>query len=385
MPKYKRKIKFDSKEIEIEVNNKLPDAFSEIAIKACLQLVETYPPFNFPKLKIKLISEFKGNILEKYTISQLKDLRIPVTLGGIDPRKKLPEIKLYIDILVIGVITHNSLSEQEEQYLITGRPNQHCTNLFIQLLNGTMMHEGTHLWHKNQSEFLKLRNKAKSKAERSLKKYIILKEITNKNIARFFRTKKDEGFTEALEKRWLEIWKDVYLLLRDFIELMFIEGIAMYMEGIQQYKFEPEIIQKNYEEALGYISSFRKRFYNILQLQKLQVQEERNIMRSRTPDEIMNFRLTFEELIQEMEWMKIVSYKVGAHMVYLIIYRHKNPLFIEEIVKMNVHAFIDEYVTSCRHLGFAPLVSFRSGEGVFDYGKALISWRRSAEYVKMKK
>ena len=108
-------------------------------------------------------------------------------------------------------------------------------------------------------------------------------------------------------------------------------------------------------------------------------------MSSRTSDEILNFRLIFEELTIEMEWMKNVSYTVGAHMVYLILYSHQNPLFIEEISKMNVPAFIDEYVKSCRHLGFAPLVSFRSGEGVFDYGKALIHWRRSFEFIKRAK
>ncbi|MFH0868234.1 MAG: hypothetical protein V1831_02890 [Candidatus Woesearchaeota archaeon] len=385
MPKYKKKFHFGSREVEFDVNNKLPDTFSELAIRACLQLVEIYPPFNFPKLKINLVSEFKGNVFEKHTISELKNLPIPVSLGGIDPGKKLPEIKLCIDILAIGVITNNQLSEQEIGYFITGRLNQHCINLFIEQLNKTMMHEGTHLWHKNQSEFLKLRKKARIKAERSLKKYTILKEATKQNIARFLRIKKNEQFTEILEKRWLEVWKDVYLMLRNFIELTFIEGIAMYMENMQQYKFEPERMKKNYEEALEVIFNFRKKLYNILQQQKLQVQEERNLMRSRTPDEIEEFRLIFEELTQEMEWMENVSYSVGAHMVYFILYSHQNPLFIEEISKMNVPTFIDEYIKSCRQLGFAPLISLRGGEGVFDYGRALIYWRRSAEFIKRKK
>src|SRR3989338_2574618 len=208
MPKYKKKFNFDSREVEFEVNNELPYAFSELAIKACLQLVRVYPQFNFPKLKIKLVSQFKGNILERCTISQLKTLPIPVSLGEIDPRKKLPEIKLCIDILARAVITHNQLSEQEENYFITGRLNDHCADLFVKLLDSIMIHEGTHLWHKNQSEFFKLRKKARIKAERSLKKYAIVKEATNTNIARFMKiarfltAKKDERFTEPLEKRW---------------------------------------------------------------------------------------------------------------------------------------------------------------------------------------
>jgi len=390
-PNTKKKFNFDSREVEFEVNNNLPDAFSELAIKACLQLVRVYPPFNFPKLKIKLVSEFKGNILEKYTPTQLKTLPISVSLGGIDADKKLPEIKLCVDILAIGVITHNQLSEQEEKYFIAGRLNDHCADLFVKLLDPTMMHEGAHLWHKNQSEFFKLRKKARIKAERSLKKYAIIKEAANTNISRFMKiarfltAKKDERFTEPLEKRWLEIWKDIYFLLRNFIELIFIEGIAMYMENIQQYKFEPEIMKKNYEEALEVIYNFRKNLHKILQLQNLQVKEERKLMRSRTLDEISIFNSTFEELTIEMEWMKNVAYTVGSHMVYLIMYSHQNPLFIEEISKMNVPVFIDEYVKSCRHLGFAPLVSLRSGEGVFDYGKALMHWRRSFEFIKRAK
>ena len=79
----------------------------------------------------------------------------------------------------------------------------------------------------------------------------------------------------------------------------------------------------------------------------------------------------FDELLDELD---IAVYDIGTHMTITIVYfsvMTNKKLTIEEILEMKVFRFIIYYEQSAQFVGLKPIITLNSGNGYFDYNRAL--------------
>lgn len=382
MPKYKKTFTVNSREVEFDVDNEMPAIFSEMAIKGCLQVIEGHWVFKyFPKLKINLNEKFGLTLQGINLILKIHAVQMSanVNIKNIRKIRRFPEITINLDVIAIPII--QQLNSQKNDVVlnqfIDGQINSYCAELYVKKLQTDLIHEGTHLWHILQSDFFKVRRALDKKIKLSLKEYGLAKNEEQIEFIKLLRDKKVDPYGLA-GKQCLDLWKNMRKMLKAFIDMIFAEGLAKYVEDKEGYVFQSEKLTESYEQASPYINMFKRKFETLIKFTEEGVKveiEDRNVGSEKVYH-------VFEKNIPEIiEKMQVIPYSVGPHMVYVILYKN-GPFFIEKLVKMNVFNFVKEYENSCKHFGLTPLVSLYSGNGVFDYKRALIQWQTCSKFIR---
>ncbi len=81
-----------------------------------------------------------------------------------------------------------------------------------------------------------------------------------------------------------------------------------------------------------------------------------------------------------LEGMHVLSYLVGMHMVYTLIYVNCD-LNTKKLAKLSPQKFVKKYETAMKLKGLRPVVSLTSGDGILDYKRMVAEWWAIAKKI----
>ncbi len=139
---------------------------------------------------------------------------------------------------------------------------------------------------------------------------------------------------------------DIRLYLRMFLSLLHLEGLAKYCEQRLNMKAE---MSRTYVELVG------------------------NIAKKETDEYMAHLQECIEGKIMWQEFMQLplvqaIPYEIGDVMVMTILLGD-HEMGIRKLTKLTTFEFIRKYEDCCVIVGFKPIVSLTSREGIFDYKK----------------
>jgi len=191
----------------------------------------------------------------------------------------------------------------------------------------------------------------------------------------------DEGmFVEKL-------LKDMRMEVKLFVDYLYTEGLARYGGRISEYPFDINFLKTQYDTFAKRVESdlvakYMELMENVKNYSKRIVEGESEI------DPNKKYIKTYEMLNRihenEKELKPILDhfyYELGAHMVYVTFFGNKD-FTIGRAIKLSSFKFIKMYEEACSHFDLKPIVSFTSGNGVFDYKRALQELLKVSIYIK---
>ncbi len=218
---------------------------------------------------------------------------------------------------------------------------------FRQKWIGVVIHELTHLYHNYRSGILNTYSKLSDRL-----KYALSLKATSFQLVNFSSMR---GILFGLSR------------------LVFIEGVAKYVEYHQEFKtkeilFSETLFDRLYEHVSSQANKKNEEFLRTLELLK-----KRNLKQS-TVDQCLSI---FDGFFHSL------SYSAGYHMVYTILFVDHNITF-EDILHFQPFEFIRKYEECMAIKGLQPVISVTSGKGVLDYKKMLAQLTAAAKEVQKK-
>ena len=200
------------------------------------------------------------------------------------------------------------------------------TNLIRPNLSSTIQHELNHIWDEQETGMLSLYSQVEQKTNKLLAESPISTDFSNvrKDLLNFF-------------------WK-----LR-------LEGLPTYLKHRKTLFFTKEAFEQSYGQAEIEVKVVHNRWASFL----VYAHDQRNSKNSAS-------------LLAKK--MRDCYYTVAPHLLYTIIFAEKGNLTFKEIIRMRTFAFIKLYESCARKLGYSPLVSATSGDGILDYKRMVVEW-----------
>ncbi|MEK6969744.1 MAG: hypothetical protein AABW48_04925 [Nanoarchaeota archaeon] len=199
-----------------------------------------------------------------------------------------------------------------------------------------IIHELTHLWHAQQSGWVKTRAHSHMRLFRATQK-ILFEEF--------------QGASLPTIRRMLFL----------FVWSLYVEGIALFNQRLneEEIEFTDSFFLSNYKDSRECARKITKSFLELSQ----------NPKNKELPYDFQNEQIR-KKIIDRL---KLDYYIIAVHMVFSLLYLDPN-LNITKIAKMNHFTFVKKYEACMLKLNYKPAVSLTSGAGDFDYKRSLQQW-----------
>lgn len=225
----------------------------------------------------------------------------------------------------------------------------------------TFVHEATHVLHYEISTYLRIELAAIKK----------VKELTTRLAA---------TSAELQRMRVVEAISIIRQFLFTFIRMLQIEGVAMFVREVASGKifYNDAMLESTYHKAEQQTDEFLKVYYQIEQLLKsydeIRVDEIRLAVEKKR---IAGFFQEFTALVLR----EGITYTIGAHMAYTIIYIEKGTTF-EDLLRISSFEFIKRYEAAIEKKGMRPIISLTSKRGILDYSQLVSIFAKFVEQFK---